>query len=193
MNGLCGLMVCSALAAPCVGLGQAGCDTLLQVTFTYTVDGYSILLTDGSTNQLTEVHYYWIYGDGFVDHLGSGAYTYADTGAYQVCLSVTGVNGTDTCSSLHCETVLITGNGASIDGFALGPVPFTEALYFYGAGGDAQVTLYDAEGSVVWHGTPTAEAGRLRIEPTQLAPGAYSGVLVTADGERRFRLVKTQR
>ncbi|MBL8003079.1 MAG: PKD domain-containing protein [Flavobacteriales bacterium] len=157
------------------------------------MDGHSILLTDQSIHQLTDVHYYWIYGDGIVDHLGTGTHTYADTGTYQVCLSVSGVNGTDTCAGMHCETVLIMGGTSSNNGFALGPVPFSGVVYLYGVESVATVTLFDAEGSVVWQDTPTAEAGRLRIEPMHLAPGAYSGLLTTAAREKRFRLVKAQR
>ncbi len=176
-----------------VSCAQSGCDSVLQVAFTFVVVDYTISLTDQSTNQLTDVHYYWIYGDGVVDHLGSGAHTYTDTGTYQVCLSVTGSIGADTCSALHCETVRITGAASNIDGFAVGPVPFLEAVYLYGTDSNAQVTLFDGEGTVVWRGTPTAEAGRLRIEPVHLAPGPYSGVLTTPTGEKRFRLVKAQR
>lgn len=183
----------SMLVAPCTGWGQTGCDSVLQVAFTYAVDGFTIFLTDQSTNQLTDVHYYWIYGDGIVDHLGPGTHTYADTGSYQVCLSVSGSTGADTCSGQYCQTVLVPGSIPGRDGFVLGPVPFSEAVYLYGADSEAQVTLFDMEGSIVWQGMPLAEAGRLRMEPVNLAPGAYSGLLTSAAGEQRFRLVKAQR
>lgn len=193
MNSLARLMTGAVVAAPCAGLAQGGCDSALSVSFVHAIDGLTITLTDQSTNELTDVHYYWIYGDGVVDHLGSGTHTYADTGTYQVCLSVSGTLGADTCSAVHCETVVLTGSASGQDGFTVGPVPFAEAVYLYGTDSDAMVTLFDAEGSVVWQGAPMVEAGRLRIEPVQLAPGAYSGLLKSAAGEQRFRLVKAQR
>lgn len=169
------------------------CDSLLSVAFTYALSGNTITLTDQSSVLLSDVHYYWMYGDGVIEHLGAGIHTYADTGTYQVCLSVSGSTGVDTCSAVHCETVVVTGSTSGPDGFAVGPVPFSAVVYLYGADSDARVTLFDADGSVVWQGTPTAEAGRLRIEPVHLAPGAYSGLLTTAGAEQRFRLVKAHR
>lgn len=183
----------SLIAMPGASVAQSACDSALQVSFSYAVSGNTIVLTDQSSNLLTDVHYYWIYGDGVVDHLGSGMHTYADTGTYQVCLSVSGNMGTDTCAGLYCETVLITNNVGGPVGFAIGPVPFTEVLFLYGAPDESAVTLYDASGHVAWQGTPTAEAGRLRLEPTTLAPGAYTGTMSTATGEQRFRVVKAQR
>lgn len=189
MNML-GSITVALLALPCQLSAQDGCAPLLQVDFTYTLDGYTILLTDQSTNQLTDVHYYWIYGDGIVDHLGTGTHTYADTGSYQVCLSVSGSNGTDTCSGLYCETVLIAGAYNSTDAFTMGPIPFYEAVYIYGAPSDATVTLFDMNGSMVWLGAPTADASGMRLDLIHLAPGFYAGVFISAAGERRFRLVK---
>ena len=191
--GRLGLLTGALLALPCQVWAQNACDSALHVAFNYTVDGYTILLTDQSIHQLNDVHYYWIYGDGIVDHLGPGTHTYTDTGTYQVCLSVSGSTGTDTCAGLYCEPVLIIGGTSSNNGFALGPVPFSEVVYLYGVESAATVTLFDAEGCVVWRGSPTAEVGRLRIEPRHLAPGAYSGLLTTDAGEKRFRLVKAQR
>lgn len=191
--GMLAFITGSLLAMPCAVWAQAGCDSALQVAFTYPVEGFTIFLTDQSTNQLSDVHYYWIYGDDVVDHLGSGTHTYADPGTYQVCLSVSGSTGTDTCSAQHCETVLITGGSSSSNGFAVGPVPFSEAVYLYGAACDATFTLFDADGRMVWQGTPAVEVGRLRVEPAPLPPGAYSGLLTTAAGEQRFRLVKGER
>ena len=80
------LFVCGL--TPAASLAQVACDTLLVVDFVVSVEGYTATFTDLTSNDLSDVHYWWDYGDGIVEHLGGYQHTYADTGSYSACLSV---------------------------------------------------------------------------------------------------------
>ena len=58
-------------------------------------------------NQSPGTSYFWSFGDGDTSTLGSPIHTYADTGAYQVCLIVTSTNSAGTCTDTTCRNLMV--------------------------------------------------------------------------------------
>lgn len=87
-------------------------DTLGQ-----TASGYAMAFRNTSTSNGSIVSYHWDFGDG---NSVSGAnqsnpvHNYAASGFYSVCLTITSVLGSDTCSATYCDSsvfVPASGNG----------------------------------------------------------------------------------
>ena len=57
------------------------------------------------------VSWFWDFGDGNYSSQQYPTHTYADTGWQNLCLTITAVNGTDTCTSTFCDSLGIDGNG----------------------------------------------------------------------------------
>lgn len=87
-------------------------DTLGQ-----TATGYAMAFRNNSTTNGGIINYHWDFGDG---NSTSGAgqsnpiHSYASSGLYSVCLTITAVSGNDTCSSTYCDSSVFVpagGNG----------------------------------------------------------------------------------
>lgn len=152
---------------------QDVCDSLLNVDFVVTVDGYVATFTDQTTNGLSDVHYYWDYGDGVVEHLGGYQHTYADTGLFSACLSVSGSYGGDTCANTACRDVRITRPPVP-PGLLVWPQPFVDGFTVDGTmlAGSVRMEMMDTRGRVI------AEADLAKTGPwsfwfPSLAAGCY--------------------
>ena len=55
--------------------------------------------------------YFWDFGDGNFSSQQYPTHTYADTGWHTLCLTITAINGVDTCTSTFCDSLGIDGNG----------------------------------------------------------------------------------
>jgi len=72
----------------------------LVAAFDYEIDGLNVSFTNMSSNGF----YNWTFGDGNVDGVRHPDHGYANSGTYQVCLTVSGNCG----SATHCETITVT-------------------------------------------------------------------------------------
>lgn len=146
------------VSVPFAGLAQPACDTLLTVDFAVIVEGYVATFTDLTTTDLSDVHYWWDYGDGVVEHLGDYQYVYADTGTYNACLSVSGSFDGDTCAGSACRAVRIEMRPVP-SGLLVWPQPFLDAFTVEGTelSGAVSAAMMDACGRLV------AEVG---LQPT---------------------------
>lgn len=86
-------------------------DTLGQ-----TATGYSMLFNDASISNGTIINYAWDFGDGTMTNganLSNPTHSYAATGFYNVCLTITSVLGADTCSATYCDSLVYVAGGGS--------------------------------------------------------------------------------
>lgn len=89
----------------CITVGN--CNNMVQATFTYTVQGAAAGFFGNGSSNYPPLTYHWSFGDG---SSGSGqniTHTYANSGVYNVCLTVTDANG---CTAIYCQNVSITTN-----------------------------------------------------------------------------------
>lgn len=68
--------------------------------------GGTVAFTDQSTGGGGNT-YLWDFGDGNTSASASPTHTYTSTGTFNACLTVTSVNGSDTCRQYVCKTVVI--------------------------------------------------------------------------------------
>ncbi len=105
------------LCQSCISIqvGGGGGGTVCQSSFVATsfgLDGYFIDLSI-TTNPLTQ--YLWDFGDGSTSNVQFPSHTYATTGLYNVCLTISD----SSCSDMFCSPVLIDtgfanpGNGCN--------------------------------------------------------------------------------
>ncbi len=83
-------------------------DTLGQ-----TGSGYGMLFRDASISNGTIINYMWDFGDGNALNgtTSNPTHTYANSGTYAVCLTITAVLGSDTCSSTYCDSAVFVPAG----------------------------------------------------------------------------------
>ncbi len=93
-------------------MSKAQCDSI----FSFSTDSTGLTVSFTPQDQFAQV-YSWDFGDGTSSNVTNPSYTYADTGAYTVCLTITTfIQGQQVqCSS--CQNILIS-NGAIIDSTA---------------------------------------------------------------------------
>ncbi len=187
-----GLSVCAllfaSLGAPV--LAQNACDSLLNVDFTVTVEGYVASFTDLTTSSLSDVHYYWDYGDGVIEHLGEYQYTYADTGTYTVCLSVSGSYNGDTCAASTCHQVRIDLPPIP-PALLVWPQPFTDWFSVKGTEvlGADQAELFDPTGRSVT-AISFVESEVLKFSFPEISAGCYLLQLTGAGIQRVIHVMK---
>lgn len=72
-----------------------------------------IVLGEGSTtNRGSIVSYDWDFGDGTTISAQYPTHTYnTPTGVYNICLTITSVDGVDTCVSTYCDSIGFDANG----------------------------------------------------------------------------------
>ena len=155
-----------------------------------TVDGYVATFTDLTSNDLSDVHYWWDYGDGIVEHLGGYQHTYADTGSYSSCLSVSGSYNGDTCASAACRDVRIDLPAAP-PALLVWPQPFTDGFTVIGTelSGTELAELFDPTGRLV-AAIPFAPNEVMDFSFPGLAAGCYVLQLIGSYGRTVVRVVK---
>jgi len=146
--------------------------------FTYAANGLSIIFTDSSIVS-GNATYSWDFGDGS----GAGtqqntSYTYAASGTYNVCLTVT-----DSCGiATICNAVTITlGTGMHSTDIELdwwvGPNPFSQDFSVFLPLKDDELieySIYDISGKRVGCGVGLSQNGKLEISDVgELLPGIY--------------------
>ena len=171
-------------------LDGSGCDTLgidnIPVAwFRYEYDSFST-----NTFKFRDLSYYepaawsWDFGDGTGSTEQHPAHTYTTAGSYQVCLTVSNVNGADT----HCRALQLTVPATEPGGILLpvkvGPSPFRERLLVSLSGaslGNPSFRLYDQTGRILVE--RLVSAAITVIETVSIHPGIYYWE-VLEDGER---------
>ncbi len=99
----------SACPPTCLDTARCSAHFFVDQTNSINFQGQVILwensITRGTTN------YFWDFGDGNTSNAQYPTHTYADTGVYLVCLTITSVLGTDTCTDTFCDSVGFDANG----------------------------------------------------------------------------------
>lgn len=121
--------VCVVIQDSLSGCFDSACDTIYATgtsgpscdadfyTFPDTSGTYGIMAVNTSTG--TNLNYLWDFGDGNTSTLAYPMHTYAGTGTYVVCLTVSD----STCSDTHCDTIAVTmKNLSSLTFFVMDPV-----------------------------------------------------------------------
>lgn len=99
-------MQCSAVFCDSVGGNtNPGC----AVTFTYNVMGTNTVQFVSTSNSAA-VSWLWSFGDGSGATSMNPIHTYAQSGTYQVCLTITTANG---CTANYCGVVIVNTSGAT--------------------------------------------------------------------------------
>lgn len=169
---------------------QDACDSLLVVDFAVTVDGYTATFTDLTTNALNDVHYYWDYGDGVIEHLGQYQYTYSDTGTYMACLIVSGSYNGDTCAATACHQLLIDSPPVP-PALLVWPQPFKDSFSMTGTelNGATNADLFDPMGHRV--ASMAMSANEIHAFPFPTLPAGGYLLLITGPAiERVVRVLK---
>jgi PKD repeat protein len=127
--------------------------------------------TSVSWYEPTEWH--WVFGDGSAGSTERNpAHTFPAPGPYDVCLTVSNANGSDT----KCKTVWVGTSstsdepGADESGIRLYPNPATNMVIIQGAPEDAVVNITDYLGRLIHSGKLQSN----RIELTTLQNGVYT-------------------
>jgi PKD repeat protein len=127
--------------------------------------------------------YYWTFGDGDTSTLRTPFHTYADTGVYQVCLTVTTVNSAGACSSTVCRTLVVR---------PLQPVNSVCSAYFQmnriaGTPGLFQFSTLGSNGSMTYHWNFGDSTTSNLPNPVHqyFSPGSYTICLTVRDSLAR--------
>lgn len=111
INPSCYDSICQPVVIPGV---QLNC----QADFLAIDSGNNVIFIDQSTSNGQIVSYYWNFGDGSTSFQQNPTHFYTSPGIYGPCLTITSILGADTCTSTHCDTVVV-GNTQC------GPASFT--------------------------------------------------------------------
>jgi len=83
-------------------------DSINSVLF----QGQIVLGENSTTSRGTIIDYFWDFGDGTSINAQYPTHTYnSPTGVYNVCLTITAVDGVDTCVSTYCDSIGFDANG----------------------------------------------------------------------------------
>ncbi len=92
------------------------CDSLVvgmnapcNASFIYTTSGLNAAFTNTATGPGAITGYAWTFGDGGTSALTNPTHTYANTGWYNVCLTITGIDNGQTYSCTWCDSVYVQG------------------------------------------------------------------------------------
>lgn len=99
----CGNVCC---ATSCKTISVSDLCTLAANFWFQVQSGGTVVFTDQTTGGVSN-SYLWDFGDGNTSTTASPTHTYTSTGTFDVCLTVTSVNGSDACTQHVCKTVVI--------------------------------------------------------------------------------------
>jgi hypothetical protein len=158
--------------SPCDSLGI---DNVPVAKYRYEQDS-----SDYLTVAFTDLSYYepaewlWDFGDGSTSQDTSPVHNFPDPGTYEVCLSVSNVNGSNTyCRTLQLGTVA-TGEAAPEVAITVFPNPCREGTNVILSDylpKNASITLYDATGRPALH--QPLLTGWNSLDLSHTAPGLY--------------------
>ncbi|MBP7497764.1 MAG: PKD domain-containing protein [Bacteroidales bacterium] len=89
-------------------LSRAQNDTICKAFFDFYQDSVisnNVFFINKSISQFYQT--YWDFGDGTVSNDTNPTHNYADTGSYNVCLTI--IDSLDNCKDTYCQPVIITG------------------------------------------------------------------------------------
>lgn len=112
--------------------GGGGC----QAYFTYTANGGTVSFTNQS---LGGTFYNWSFGNGQTSNVANPTETYAQTGWYNVCLTIYDTVG---CQSTYCDSVYVTVGGAGCQANFVATVSGTTAAFTNTSTGTTNGTTY---------------------------------------------------
>jgi len=217
VDSLCGF-ICDSVV---IGQGGGGNPTPITCNAFFFPDSINsvlfqgqIVLGEGSTTSAgTIVSYDWDFGDGTTISAQYPTHTYnTPTGVYNICLTITAVDGVDTCVSTYCDSIGFDANGNPVfknsgAGFTvnvINPATFSisEAtakhfsLYPNPAKGNAtlswdvstdieSVEVYTLTGQKV----QSLQANGQQVALTNLSTGAYVVRVKTAETSVALKLV----
>lgn len=176
--------------------GGNPCEGLLEAHFEFGHQGnvYTFYNTSGTQGVVVSTH--WEFGDGTFGDDSQLIHTYAESGTYTVCMTISGIApGTnDTCQATTCETIEVVVGVRDIAGASAlnaWPQPFDELLQLEGADlhGLTRFTLLDMTGRVLDERSLTAQA-RITLHYDGLPTGAYVLRLQNQMMDRSIRVVK---
>lgn len=127
--------------------------------------------------------YYWTFGDGDTSTLRTPMHTYADTGVYQVCLTVTTVNSAGACSSTVCRSVVVRplqpSNSVCSAFFQMNRIAGTPGLF--------QFNTLSSGGSMTyqWNFGDSTTSNLPNPVHQYFAPGSYTVCLTVRDSLAR--------
>ncbi|MBI1287121.1 MAG: T9SS type A sorting domain-containing protein [Flavobacteriales bacterium] len=196
---VCGLTPGSTYYVLVDGYGGATGDISLTLTettvaagFTYSAAGLTVDFTDASTASSSVAGYDWDFGDGNTSTVASPSNTYASSGPYTVCLTVTDEYG---CESQDCQAIQVditTGIGTIAKG--------SVTVYPNPSNGQFMVELNDIEGSVQFNVvdvtgrgiyTATRQSNGSQIRQSfdlNVSKGTYLLQILTASGTVTHRI-----
>lgn len=144
--------------------------TLPQPTFSNTNSGNIWNFNYTGTNPYTTIS--WDFGDGTpVSNIANPTHTYADSGSYIVCVTVT-----DDCgSNTSCQTINTVGTGINnIPGFvkiSIYPNPAAKEITIDNAEPGTVLDIYNNMGSVVLH--TELKGDKDNVDVSSLSSGIY--------------------
>ncbi|AEV32514.1 PKD domain protein [Owenweeksia hongkongensis DSM 17368] len=197
------------------------CQAAYSVDTVNSGNGYAFIYNNSTpsirdTNYTTTYH--WDFGDGDTSNLPFPAHTYANAGAYAVCLTATSIDSVGAvCTSTFCDTLGIDSVGNLIyknSGFTLTvkeptvgveefdtqaifevyPNPVKDILNVSLVSEGAKVKAYsvtDLKGSVVTKGLVKIDEIDLKLNLTKLQNGVYLLHLISNDGvQSHYKIIK---
>jgi len=171
---------------------------------------YQLVLVDMSSG--INLNYHWDFGDGTTSNQHYPSHTYATTGTYVLCLTVSSTTPAGTsCTHSFCDTVSVdtTGNMFRLNqsGFSINvvspdqltgvstiddmafvsvwPNPVTDILNLdIDSGGDSEYRVFNVNGAETNKGK--LSAGKNMIRTSDWTPGFYMLEITRSDGSRNF-------
>lgn len=89
-----------------------------SATFISTANGLTAAFTNTATGPGAIIGYAWTFGDGGTSALPNPSHTYATTGWYNVCLTITGVDNGLTYTCNWCDSIYVQGAANPCNGVA---------------------------------------------------------------------------
>lgn len=94
-------IVFTSLLLTATRMSAAGC----SADYSYESADPTIYFYEAAAGSITG--YYWNFGDGSYSSEPDPVHTYSSSGSYNVCLTVYGIDGSDSCVDMFCQTVEI--------------------------------------------------------------------------------------
>lgn len=171
------------------------CDSLWMASFEFGHQGNVYTFYNTSDTQGSEVSTQWTFGDGTSGDGSQLVHTYASSGNYTVCMTITGIApGTnDTCQVEICQNIEVSVGIEDRTGTSpinAWPQPFDGTLQVEGAGlsGNTRCTLLDMTGRIIDDRSALSQ-GRMTLEYAGLPTGTYVLRLRNAIMDRSLRVV----
>ncbi len=165
---------------------SVGCPTL-DSDFSASSTNLNANFTDNSAGAVSS--WLWDFGDGNTSTVQSPSHTYASSGSYSVCLTVT-----DSCgiTDSSCQTLPITMTDIDNPLYSLVniyPNPTTDqwSIQLGDLTGNTTIIIRDIQGRLVFRETMNNQAV---VKFNASSPGVYMAEILNGDNRAIFRVVK---